>query len=179
MREDEGRASLPGRVEEGFHGQDYDASMPRLWKKGRGRLGPFDPLVGTWIAQADSPRGPVRCTRRIEPVLGGHFLALDVTWEFGKAGAGRVYEEHAILGVGDDGHVHFWSFTSDGKRSRGTLADVTDLHPEAVGFEAQMPAGIARMAYWPDGEHGCTWVVESRTKQGWKRFVEHHYRREG
>ena len=38
--------------------------------------------------------------------------------------------------MGDNGIVCFWSFTSDGKRSQGSLADVTDIHPEAIGFEA-------------------------------------------
>ncbi len=66
-------------------------------------------------------------------------------------------------------------FTSDGKRSEGTLADVTDVHPEAVGFEAQMPAGLARMVYWPDEAGGFRWAVESKNKRGWKRFTEHHY----
>jgi hypothetical protein len=32
----------------------------------------------------------------------------------------------------------------------GAFADVSDIHPEAIGFEAQMPAGLTRMAYWPD-----------------------------
>ena len=71
--------------------------------------------------------------------------------------------------------VAFWSFTSDGKRSQGASADVTDLHPEAVGFEAQMPAGLGRMAY-SDGEGGFFFAVGSKNKKGWKRFVEHHYR---
>jgi hypothetical protein len=71
----------------------------------------------------------------------------------------------------------FWSFTSDGKSSRGRLADATDLHAKAIGFEAQMPAGLARMVYWPHEEGGVRWVVESKTKKGWNRFVEHHYRR--
>jgi hypothetical protein len=87
------------------------------------------------------------------------------------------YEEVAIYGVGDVGQVGFWSFTSDGKRSQGTVADVTDLHDEAIGFEAQMPAGLARMAYWPDGEGGFFWVVESKNAKGWRRFTQHHYRR--
>jgi len=56
------------------------------------------------------------------------------------------------------------------------VADVTDLHPEAVGFEAHMPAGFARMAYWPAGD-GFIWVVESKNAKGWRRFVEHHYHR--
>jgi hypothetical protein len=87
-----------------------------------------------------------------------------------------VYEETALFGAGDGGQVAFWSFTSDGKRSQGAVADVTDLHTEAVGFEAKMPAGLARMAYWPDGEDGFFFVVESKTAKGWRRFLHHHYR---
>jgi hypothetical protein len=74
------------------------------------------------------------------------------------------------------GKLGLWSFTSDGKRSTGLVADVTDLHEEAVGFEAQMPAGLARMAYWPEEGGGSSWVVESKNAKGWKRFVHHHYR---
>jgi hypothetical protein len=85
-------------------------------------------------------------------------------------------EEIALFGAGEDGGIAFWSFISDGKRSQGASADVTDLHPEAVGFEAQMPAGLARMSYWPDGQGGFFFVVESKNKKGWKRFLEHHYR---
>ena len=63
--------------------------------------------------------------------------------------------------------------TSDGKRSGGLLADVTDLHPEAVGVEAQMPVGLAPTAYWPDRADGVHWAVASRTTKGWDRFTEH------
>src|SRR5262249_19516510 len=73
----------------------------------------------------------------------------------------------------------FWSFTSDGKRSQGTVADVTDVHAEAIGFEAEMPAGLARMVYWPDDDGGFFWVVESKNKKGWRRFVEHNYKPAG
>jgi hypothetical protein len=149
--------------------------MAKLWKKGRGRLGAFLPLHGSWVAEAESAMGAMRCRRRLEPILRGNYLRLDVRWEIGPSGSGRVYEEFAVIGVGDDGIVSFWSFTSDGKRSQGTMADVTDLHPEAVGFEADMPAGRARMAYWPEAGGGFRWVVESKTKKGWKRFVEHSY----
>lgn len=149
--------------------------MAKLWKKGRGKLGPFVPLHGAWVAEADTDMGRVRCRRELTPILGGHYLRLFARWEFGPVGAGRAYEEETVIGVGDDGAVCFWSFTSDGKRSQGTLADVTDLHPEAVGFEADMPAGRARMAYWPDENGGFRWVVESKTKKGWNRFVEHTY----
>jgi hypothetical protein len=143
------------------------------WKKGRGKLGPLEPLLGTWSATADSPQGRVRCTRSFTRVLGGHYVELTALWKFG----GTVYEERALYGAGSDGKLTFWSFTSDGKRSEGRIADVRDIHPAAIGFEANMPAGVGRMAYWPDGEGGVRWVVEAKTKKGWKRFTEHHYRR--
>jgi hypothetical protein len=87
------------------------------------------------------------------------------------------YLELAIIGPGDKGRVSFWSFTSDGKRSEGRQADVTDVHPEAVGFEAKMPAGLARTIYWPAEDGGVMWAVEAKNKKGWKRFTQHHYHR--
>lgn len=113
--------------------------MAKQWKQGRGKLGAFAPLHGSWVAEATSEMGPVRCHRKLEPMLGATLLRLDVRWEIGAGGSSRLYEELAIIGVGDDGLVGFWSFTSDGKRSQGRLADVTDIHPEAIGFEAEMP----------------------------------------
>ncbi len=136
----------------------------------------FSPLLGSWIAHSSSPMGPVRCCRIFESVLGGKYLKLTARWEFGNVGCSKVYEEIAIIGVGDDGIISFWSFTSDGKRSTGVLMDVTYLHSEAVGFEAKMPAGVARMAYWPEVGGGFRWVVESKTKKGWNRMVDHSYR---
>ena len=163
--------------------------MGKAWKKGRGKLGPLAPLLGRWSAAAESPMGPLRCTREFEPVLGGSYVRLEARWQFGADPAGATgagpdgaakpgggYEEIALFGAGEGGGIAFWSFTSDGKRSQGASADVTDLHPEAVGFEAPMPAGLARMAYWPDGEGGFFFAVESKNKKGWKRFLEHHYR---
>ena len=139
--------------------------MARLWKKGRGKLGPLQPLVGRWRAESDTGIGPVRCTRAIGPVLGGNYLRLEARWEFLAAGegeTGRVYEEFALIGAGDEGGVEFWSFTSDGKRSQGVLADVTDIHARPSASRPEMPAGLARMAYWPDGDGGFLWAVESR-----------------
>lgn len=81
----------------------------------------------------------------------------------------------AILGA-PGGKLGYWSFTSAGRRSEGRLADVTDIHPQAVGFEAQMPAGLARMAYWPDGDGGFHRAVEAKNSKGWKRFTEHYDR---
>lgn len=140
------------------------------WKKGRGKLGPLQPLLGSWIAQADSPMGKYKCFRTFTPVLGGKYIELKAVWDFGKS----QYEEHAIYGIKDD-VLSFWSFTSDGKRSEGWLADGTDVHPDAICFEAQMPAGIARMIYWPDEKEGFHWAVESKNRKGWNRFTEHHY----
>jgi len=141
------------------------------WSKGRGKLGLLKPLLGTWVAEEESDLGPVKCTRLFAEVLAREFVELRALWEFGDS----TYEEIALIGVGQDKNLCFWSFTSDGKNSQGTLADVTDLHPRAIGFEAQMPAGLARQAYWPDEEGGFYWAVESRTKKGWNRFVLHHY----
>jgi hypothetical protein len=149
--------------------------MPKpqtTWKKGRGKLGLFEPLLGSWTTEAAGPKGGrIRCTRTFVNVLGGAYVQLAARWEI----PGKPYEELALFAAGDDGRLAVWSFTSDGKRSQGRLADATDVHPEAIGFEAQMPAGLARQVYWPAAAGGFHWAVESRTKQGWNRFVEHHY----
>jgi hypothetical protein len=163
--------------------------MAKRWKKGRGKIGFLQPLLGRWSASAESEMGPIRCTRSFETVLRGSYVRLEAHWEFGETAAkaaaecpdirprgGRGYEEIALFGAGGEGQVGFWSFTSDGKRSQGVVADVTDIHAEAVGFEAQMPAGLARMAYWPDDDGCFFFAVESKTAKGWKRFLEHHYR---
>ena len=148
------------------------SSSKLVWKKGRGRLGLFDPLLGTWTTHSDSPAGPVECTRTFTRALNGKFVHLSAIWKFNSG----VYEESAYYGIGADGVVEFWSFTSDGKHSQGHLVEAPDLHPQAVAFEAQMPAGLARMAYWPDEEDGFHWVVESKTQKGWNRFTHHHYK---
>jgi hypothetical protein len=142
-----------------------------LWKKGRGKLGPLSPILGSWVAEAESPMGLIRCTRVLEPILGGSYIQLIATWHLPKS----TYTEQAILGMRED-KLGFWSFTSDGKNSQGNLADGTDVHPEAICFEAQMPAGLARMIYWPHPDGGFNWAVESKTKKGWNRFTLHHYK---
>ena len=163
--------------------------MPNAWKKGRGRLGALRPLLGKWIAEANSEMGHVRCTRVFDEVLNGAYVQLTARWEFGAVPAkmkeripdasrlaGRAYEEIALIGVDDGGALCFWSFTSDGKSSQGALADVSDIHRDAIGFEAKMPAGLAHMAYWPAEDGGFHWAVESKNAKGWRRFTEHHYR---
>jgi len=143
------------------------------WKKGRGKLGLFDPLLGSWRAMADSPMGKIVCIRSFTKVLEGAYIQLRAKWEFEKGS----YEEIAFIGIDSDSEIHFWSFTSDKKQSQGHLVDATDIHEKAIGFEADMPAGLARMVYWPDDKEGFHWVVESKTKKGWNRFTEHHYKK--
>lgn len=143
------------------------------WKKGRGKLGIFQPLLGQWVVNKDSKdRLNPQVNRKFSKTLGGKYLQLDVEWLIGD----NPYEDHTLIGLNKDKEICFWSFTNDGKNSHGKLADVTDIHPEAIGFEAQMDMGLARQVFWPDGEDGFNWVVESHTKKGWNRFVEHNYK---
>jgi hypothetical protein len=146
------------------------ATKKPIWKKAAGKLGFMQPLLGNWVAETDSPMGPLKCTRTFKQVLGNKYIELNAQWEFGKT----IYKEHAIYGL-NDGVVSFWSFTSDGKKSQGTVADGKDVHAEAICFEAQMPAGLARFIYWPGVDGSMHWAVESKVKKGWNRFTEHHY----
>lgn len=141
------------------------------WHRGKSRLGLFDPLLGTWQAETESERGLIKCSREFSRVLTNNYVQLIADWDIGE----KSYKEIALIGVNAEKEICFWSFTSDGKQSSGKLIDATDVHPEAIGFQAQMPAGTARMVYWPDDENGFFWIVESKTKKGWNRFVEHHY----
>lgn len=145
------------------------------WKKGRGKLGIFAPLMGTWTCETESELGAVSCTRCFEAVLDRKFVRLEANWLIGQDG--RRYDEFCLFGTGGDKQIHFWSFNSDGKRSEGWLSAAPDIHPEALCFEADMDAGRARQVYWPEAD-GFGWAVESRTKRGWNRFVEHQYRRQ-
>ena len=67
------------------------------------------------------------------------------------------------------------AITSDGKQSQGTIVEAGGVHPQAVSFEARMPAGLAQMIYWPHDDGGFNWAVEAKAKTGWKRSTEHHY----
>ena len=100
------------------------------WRRGRGKLGIFAPLFGTWRATASSPMGPVVCVREFSSALGGKYVELRAHWEIGAGG----YEELALFGVDENGEVAFWSFTSDGKQARGALVEAADLHPAAFAF---------------------------------------------
>ena len=145
-------------------------NLNNFWKKGPGKLGILKPLIGSWQADADSPMGKVRCVRTFTPILGAKYIQLIAKWEFGN----KVYEEFAFYGI-SNGKLSFWSFTSDGKKSEGVIADGKDIDPDAIAFEAEMPAGLARMIYWPNNEGGFNWAVEAKNKKGWKRFTQHQY----
>ena len=147
------------------------------WKKGRGALGPLKPLMGRWVSVPSgraAGASAIICTREFS-AFGDKAVQLDARWAMGK---GREYREVAFYRVGADGKLGFSSFTNDGKNSAGVLSDGTDIHPDAIAFEAKMPAGVARVVYWPteDGK-GFHFAVESKSKTRWKRFFLHTYRR--
>ena len=146
------------------------------WKKGRGLLGPLQPLLGDWrtlAAEGGTPASNMACTRSFA-AFGKGWIRLDAVWQIAP---GRDYCETAFFGTGEDGALGFFSFTNDGKRSSGRLSDGSDVHSAAVAFEAQMPAGLARFVYWPpeDGGPGFLFTVENRTKKGWNRFLRQHF----
>ncbi len=142
------------------------------WKKGRGKLGVFNPLIGKWICNKGSKdRMNPMCTREFKYDLGNNYIIQDIIWFLGE----KNYEDHCVIGLDSSKAITFWSFTSDGKNSTGTLTDVSDIHKSAIGFEAKMPAGIARQIFWPDEKEGFHWAVESKTKKGWNRFVQQHF----
>lgn len=146
------------------------------WKTGRGLLGPLQPLLGDWVSLPgeQETQMPMRCTRSFR-AFGKGWVQLEALWEMGERGD---YREIALFGDGGNKGLGFWSFTNDGKKSEGRMADGTDVHADAIAFEAQMPAGLARMIYWPldDGAPGFQFAVESRTKKGWNRFLRQTYR---
>lgn len=138
------------------------------WKKGRGKLGVFEPLIRSWICNKGSKdRTNPQCIRTYKYGLSDNYIIADITWFLGD----KNYTDHTIIGLDENKIITFWSFTSDGKNSTGKFCDVGDVHELAFGFEANMPAGIARQVFWPNEENGFNWAVESKTKKGWNRFV--------
>jgi hypothetical protein len=115
----------------------------------------------------------MRCSRTFSP-LGKGWIELDARWQIGPA---KEYRERAFFGAGEDGRLACFSFTSDGKRSVGHLADASDVAGEIIAFEALMPAGLARILYWPlnDSRPGFHFAVESKTQKGWNRFLEQKF----
>ena len=154
--------------------------MIEAWKKGRGKLGPMAPLLGSWKAKADTPMGPVACLRTYQK-FGDGYVKLDAAWQFTATqkparSASKTYREVAFFGPDKDGVLTFWSYTNDGKKSSGRLANASDMHPQSVCFEAQMDAGLARQVFWPADSGGFHWVIEAKSKKGWTQLADHHYR---
>ncbi|NOZ32535.1 MAG: hypothetical protein GXP01_05575 [Alphaproteobacteria bacterium] len=147
--------------------------MTLVWKKGRGKLGLFKPLLGAWIVTNDSSLGQVVCRRRFAPILGGKFIQLEANWKIGTSG--KSYDELAVFGPGPEKTLCFWSYTSDGKRSEGWQSEAPEIHPQAICFEADMDMGRARQVFYPGQKDGWHWLVEHRVKKGWSRLVDHHY----
>jgi hypothetical protein len=149
--------------------------MATVWKKGRGKLGPMAPLLGRWMARAESPMGALTCVRDYQK-FGDGYVRLEAEWRIGAKGADKPYREVCLFGPDKDGVLAFWSYTNDGKKSSGRLSTAPDVHPQAVCFEAEMGHGTARQVFWPADSGGMHWVVEARTKKGWSRLADHHYR---
>ena len=147
--------------------------MPKsLWKNGRGAMGRMAPLLGQWVAEEDSKLGPVRVELRFALAAGNTTVVKQAIWWLrGK----KSYEEIAVFCKGDEAPLEFVSFTSDGRRSEGRVTADQDAPSDALVFQAQMPAGLARMLYWKETREGFHWAVESRGKKGWNRFIQHHY----
>ncbi len=146
-----------------------------VWKSGRGKLGLFKPVLGTWNAEADSKMGHVTCRRQFDLVLGGKYLQLLADWKIGTGSTPKPYSEKALFGVDADGRLSFWSFTSDGKQSTGWISKADDIHSDAICFESDMPAGRARQVYSPHPETGFFWIAEAQAKNGWTNMAKHHY----
>jgi len=125
---------------------------------------------------AKSPTGLVACVGDYQKP-GDLYVRLDAEWRFkGRQTEMKSYREVCSFGPGPDGVLTFWSDTSDGKKSSGRLAEAKDNPPGSVCFEADMNVDLARQVFWSDGGDGMHWMVESRTKKGWSRLAQHHYR---
>lgn len=144
------------------------------WESGPGLPGPLKPLLASWVSPPDEQdAASLRTTRTFRP-FGEGWIELDARWEMEDGGP---YREIALYGPGSDGVLGFHSFTNDGKRSEGRLADGTDIHPDAIAFEAQMPAGAARVIYWPlEAGEGFHFAVETRTTGDWNRLLLREFR---
>ena len=135
----------------------------------------FKPYCDTpWIFQGTGSMGDYTCERRFERILGGKFVRMEVLWQVAK----HTYGEVAIFGKTapgvDSSHkgLCFSSFTTEGKASLGLQVTPEDLSTGGIAFEADMPAGRARMMLWPEGREVLWLTVASRNASGWKPFLE-------
>ena len=147
------------------------ATPKKLWKKGRGKLGALDPLLGAWETRADSPQGPIRCVRTFSSILGGSYVRLAARWEL----PGSVYEEHSVYGAPAGAPLGFWSFTSDGQALRG---DGRGLHRSASrggGLRGADAGGARAPGLLARGGRRDRLRGRVAEPKGWSRFVHHHY----
>jgi hypothetical protein len=145
------------------------------WKPGQGKMGFMQPMLGTWLAtDPDTPMGKVVCRRAFSKELDGNFIRLEANWDIGEGT--KTYQEVAHYGLNREKVPSFWSFTSDGGHSEGRLADVETMHAGAKGFEAEMPAGLARFGFWPT-ETGMVWAAEAKPKNKWLPMIYHECNR--
>ena len=137
------------------------------------RLRLLDPLLGEWVARGESPLGPYTCRRRFSRVLRRTHVQLDTYWEY----AADTFDERTIFAPHEDFGLQFWSFSSNGEQSNGHLTAAGGLSEQAVVFEALTPSGRMRMSYWPTGTNDVVvFVVDTKSRSGWSRLLEHHYR---
>ena len=118
------------------------------WKKGRGLLGPLQPLLGSWRtvhSEGGTAAANMACTRRFE-AFGKGWIRLDAVWQVGP---GPDYVEAAFFGAGEDGALGFFSFTSDGKSDAffgtnvGLVEDCRPLFPPLSELATLVAAKLA------------------------------------
>ena len=144
---------------------------PAKLKKG---LRPLEPLLGQWTYKGDSGLGMLTCTRHFHSILDGHHVRLDAIWSY-EDPKRSDYVELCIFGLNRDDALGFHSFVNDGKSSQGVITNADDIDVKAISFEAEMPHGLARQTYWPDGSNGWHWRVERKVKSGWSSIIQQTY----
>ena len=133
----------------------------------------LDPLIGEWIAEGESPTGPYLCRRRFSRILGGRHVQLDTHWEY----VSSEYDELTIFGPDEVHGLQYWSFSSNGEQTAGHLISAGGPPEQAVVFDSLAPVSRLRYSYWLIGASGVVaFVVESKSRAGWTRLLEHHYR---
>lgn len=83
------------------------------WKKGWGKLGFLQLLLGIWcVEDLKMKMGFVVCMCIFEMIFDGKFICLIVDWDIGEGV--KSYQEVVYYGVDCDRVVLFWSFMFDG-----------------------------------------------------------------
>ena len=142
------------------------------WKLTDGTLNIFTPLMGTWVAQSDSPKGAVLCTRTFTKILNGQFIEVRTDWKFPH----NSYQELSLIGLDENRFISFWTYDSDGNRAAGRMIKLKQLHPHAFGFEIEIAHGFSRQIYCPHPQTGFEWTVEIHAGNDWQQLLQHHYK---